>query len=74
MKVKTKAGGTAYELKLKSMIASWHLAADALVFQQDFRVNTITYVRLSASMPPEVKHFKLPEDVEIRNPIRPAQT
>ena len=74
MKVKSKAGGTLYEQKLKSMIASWHLAADTLVFQQDFRVNTITYVRLSASMPSEVKHFQLPEDVEIRNPIRPAQT
>ena len=57
MKVKSTAGGTVYELKLKSMIASWHLAAGALVFQQDFRVNRITYVRLSASKPPEVKHF-----------------
>ena len=63
-----------YEQKLKSMIASWHLAPDALVFQQDLRVNTITYVRISASMPSEVKNFQLPEDVEIRPPIRPAQT
>ena len=74
MKVKSKTGGTIYEQKLKSMIVSWHLAADALVFQQDFRLNTITFVRLSTSVPPEVKQFRLPEEVEIRNPIRAAQT
>ena len=32
LKVNSKAGGTIYEQKLKSMIASWHLAMDKLVF------------------------------------------
>ena len=46
LKVNSKAGETIYEQKLKSMIGSWHLAADKLVFQENLRVNTITYVRL----------------------------
>ena len=33
LKVNSKAGDTIYEQKLKSMIGSWHLAADKLFFQ-----------------------------------------
>ena len=33
LKVKSKAGTTVYEQILNSMIASWHLAVDKLVFQ-----------------------------------------
>ena len=58
-----------YEQTLNSMIASWHLAVDELVFQEDLRDNKITYVRLSREHRAEVRHFQLPADLVIRNPI-----
>ena len=69
LKVNTKAGKTVFEQKLRSMIDSWHLTADKLIFQQNLSKNKITYVRLSEDQPPDVRQFELPSDIVIDRPF-----
>ena len=50
------------------MIDSWHLSKNKLVFQQSLGVKTLTYVRF-LKQHAEIKHFKLPSNIVISNPI-----
>ena len=45
LKVNMMSGQTIYERYLTSMIDSWHLSKNKLVYQQSLGVKTLTYVR-----------------------------
>ena len=70
LKVLTFDGQAVYEKLLDEVIDCWMLTVDSLFYQQRYADNMITYVKLSTKAEEvQVKHFKLPADVVIKDHI-----
>ena len=70
LKVLTFDGQAVYEKLLDEVIDCWMLTVDSLFYQQHYADNMITYVKLSNKAEEvQVKHFKLPADVVIKDHI-----
>ena len=56
---------------MDSVVGAWLLTRDKFVFVEDFGSRKITYVKLYAEAPDatEVRHFVLPEGVEIKRTL-----
>ena len=53
------------------MIDAWLLTRDRFIYMESFRSRAITCVKLYAEVPSatEIKHFILPEDVEVKRTL-----
>ena len=60
---------TAFEVLLDKMPASWYLAKEDFLYQEDLASNKVTLVNFKFGEVNAVKEFQLPADIVIKKPI-----
>ena len=60
---------TAFEVLFDKMLASWYLAKEDFLYQEDLTSNKVTHVHFKHGEVNTVKEFQLPADIVIKNPI-----
>ena len=69
LKVLKQDDVTAFEVLLDKMPASWYLAKEDFLYQEDLASNKVTLVNFKFGEVNIVKEFQLPDDIVIKKPI-----